>query len=59
MVNELLSKTLELLKKKALLIAFLFLCVLVFMLSSTLLFSGSCTDIVLILLLWSLPLFIH
>lgn len=59
MVYEFLSKSFLLLKRKAPIIAFLALTSVVFLLSSSMLLSGSCADIMLIVLIWCLPLFIH
>lgn len=47
------------LKKRLPLLVFLTLCTIIFFFASTLLLEDSYKDIILIVMIWSLPLFIH
>lgn len=59
MANEFLGKMLHSLKKLLPQLVFLLFALAILLLSSTLVFKGSCTDILLISVIWCLPLFIH
>lgn len=59
MTNDFLGKKLHSLKKQLPLLVFLLLSIIILLLASTFFFKGSCVDILLILIIWCLPLFIH
>ena len=59
-MNENTSKNIKLkLKRRLPLLIFLLLCTIIFFFGSTLLLNDSYKDIILVLMIWSLPLFIH